>query len=288
MTIKASELILNADGSIYHLGLQPDELGETVITVGDPDRVAMVSKHFDRISVKKHNREFVTHTGMLNGKTISCISTGIGTDNVDIALNEIDALVNIDLRRREIKSNSRSLTIIRLGTCGSLQSEIDVDDFIVTEFAMGFDSLMAFYQRPLSNEESQLTTIAQQYFAKEIVQPYVCQGDKALIDRFKQHCFSGITASCCGFYGPQGRQLRGRLASQYFVDALQNFSYQQLKICNFEMETAGIYGLGRVLNHHCCSVSVVVANRVQGTFSQSVDVAVEKLIKYVLSNIKSF
>lgn len=283
--IKGSELILNKDGSIYHLNLLPEDIAKTIITVGDPGRVSFISRYFDSVDLRKQHREFVTHSGYLKGNPITVVSTGIGTDNIDIVLNELDALVNIDFSTRQKKSTLTSLSVIRLGTCGGLQPQLDVDDFVVTEFAMGFDNLMAFYQYNPTSEERQIQHSALEYFANSPVIPYICHGDRRLIDHFGQGLSSGITASCGGFYGPQGRHLRGKLADENFVQAIEEFSFENLRVCNFEMETAGIYGLGNLLGHHCCSISTVVANRIKGTMTQSVDDSVDRLVQHALGKL---
>ncbi len=281
--LTASELILNADGSVYHLNLLPEELAETVITVGDPDRVDAVSKYFDSIEVKKHKREFVTHTGRLGSKRVSVISTGIGTDNIDIVLNELDALVNIDLAQRRLKQTPTPLNIVRIGTCGGLQADTPEDSYVVSSHGFDFTGLMHFYDYPQQQDEQQLFAAAQTHFADYQVMPHVFAGSQDLINLFKQRCTPGITATCSGFYAPQGRQLRAKVKYPDILDQMQQFQHEGLRIVNFEMETAGIYGLGRVLGHHCCSVNLVVANRVNQRFSQDMYKSMDEMIQYVLS-----
>lgn len=282
--IAASELILNSRGAIYHLNLLPEELAGTVITVGDPERVNEVSKHFDVIECRQQHREFVTHTGMLGKKRISVVSTGIGTDNIDIVLNELDALVNIDLANRIVKPQLSSLQIIRIGTAGSLQADIPVDSFVASTHGLGIDNLLHFYRHEQNDEEKQLL---QAFITQTQVTalPYLSSASVSLIKHFIQNFHHGITVTCPGFYAPQGRILRLGLHYPGLIDRLTGFSFGQHRICNFEMETAGIYGLGHLLGHHCLSLSAIVANRVSKQFSKNAQAAVEKLIKTALEII---
>jgi uridine phosphorylase len=285
--IAESELILNSRGAIYHLDVRPEELAENIITVGDPDRVKEVTKHFDSVEVTRSHREFVTHTGMLSGKRISVVSTGIGTDNIDIVLNELDALVNIDFESRTIKEKLTSLNIIRLGTTGSLQSDIGVDELVASTYGLGIDNLMNFYKLEPSKEEN---TILQQFVAHtqlsaQVANPYISAGSINLLKHFVDGFHQGITVTCPGFYGPQGRILRLGLRQPDLIDTLTNFNFDSHRISNFEMETAGIYGLGKLLGHHCLSLSVIVANRISKTFSTDGGKAVENLIVKALEVI---
>lgn len=282
--IAASELILNSRGAIYHLNLLPEELAGTVITVGDPERVNEVSKHFDVIECRQQHREFVTHTGILGKKRISVVSTGIGTDNIDIVLNELDALVNIDLANRIVKPQLTSLQIIRIGTAGSLQADIPVDSFVASTHGLGIDNLLHFYRHEQNDEEKQLL---QAFITQTQVTalPYLSSASVSLIKHFIQNFHHGITVTCPGFYAPQGRILRLGLHYPGLIDRLTGFSFGQHRICNFEMETAGIYGLGHLLGHHCLSLSAIVANRVSKQFSKNGQAAVEKLIKTALEII---
>lgn len=285
--IAASELIITPHNTIYHLDLEPGEVAETVITVGDPDRVAEVSKHFDRIEVRKQHREFVTHTGFMDHKRITVISTGIGTDNIDIVLTELDALVNIDFNSRSIKPNHTSLNIIRIGTSGALQSDIAVDSFVASTHGIGLDNLMLFYaiddDRALSNS-----------FKKDIISEnpftvYAFGGSKKLLAKMRSTEVSeGMTVTCSGFYGPQGRVLRGPLRDAGIIDRLTGFRYQgdqEYRITNFEMETSGIYGMAHMLGHEALSMNAIVANRVNKEFSKDGKAAVERLIRYVLERL---
>lgn len=279
-TIPASELVLNADGSIYHLALHPEEVGDLIITAGDPDRVAAISRHFDRLDVVRQKREFVTHTGELNGLRITALSTGIGTDNIDIVLNELDALVNIDLQTRTIKDNPKSLQIIRLGTSGGLQADLAVDSVVVSSHGLGLDNLLHYYERtPLPQEQALEEAFVQQMqLAGTPIQPYVAEGSATLLKRFSPHFKAGITVTCSGFYGPQGRQLRRKPRYASLLDQLPAFAFDGHRITNFEMETSGIYGLGGLLGHACLSVNTIIANRVLKAFSKNPHAAVERMI----------
>lgn len=278
--IAPSELIITNRGAIYHLDLHPDELAPIVLTVGDPDRVKLVSKYFDKIEVQRQHREFVTHTGTLGKKRISVVSTGIGPDNIDIVLNELDALANIDFSTRTIKPNLSSLSILRLGTSGSLQGDIPVDSFVAGTHGLGLDNLLHFYRLEQNEEEQELlqSFLTQTQIHHSITQPYISAAAPSLLKHFTEGYHQGITVTCPGFYGPQGRILRLGLAAPQLVDRLTDFQYGQHRITNFEMETSAIYGLSRLLGHHCLSLNVIVANRVNKTFSSDGQAAVEKLI----------
>jgi len=285
--IAESELIINERGAVYHLDCRPEEIAETVITVGDPDRVGEVSKYFDKTEYQNKHREFVTHTGFIGKKRISCVSTGIGPDNIDIVMNELDALVNIDLETRQIKNELTRLNIIRFGTSGSLQKDIPVDHFVASTHGLGLDNLMHFYRFENNEEEKQLiqafSTHTQLNSGK--VSPYINMASASLIKHFTENYHHGITVTCPGFYGPQGRVLRLGLGYPMLTDSLSNFSFGNHRITNFEMETSAIYGLGNALGHHCLSLSAIVANRVSKQFSANGAGAVENLIKQSLQVI---
>jgi len=285
--IAESELIINQRGAIYHLNLRPEELADTIITVGDPDRVKEVSKHFDKIECRLQHREFITHTGTIGSKRISVISTGIGPDNIDIVLNELDALVNIDLKTRYIKESLTSLKIIRIGTSGSLQVDIPVDSFVASTHGIGLDNLMHFYRAGHNEEEKQLlqALVTHTQLHNHLSYPYIFGGSPALLKNFTKNMFHGITITCPGFYGPQGRVLRLGLALPHLNDSLTRFSFGNHRVTNFEMETAAIYGLGKILGHQCLSLNAIVANRINMTFSANSAVAVENLIKHTLSTL---
>ncbi len=279
-----SELILNPDGSIYHLNLLPEQLADTVITVGDPDRVSEVSRHFDSIEVKVQKREFKTHTGTLKGKKISVVSTGIGTDNIDIVLNELDALKNIDFQTRKVKQKLTALDIIRIGTSGSIQPDIDVDSFIVSEKAIGFDGLIYFYAEEDINEIEYAESFTNHInWNPNKAKPYVISGNSELLERFSEKEFiRGTTATNIGFYGPQGRILRLGLEDGSLNEKLQDFRFKENRITNMEMETSGIYALSRMMGHRAISLNAIVANRSQGSFSADSALTIDKLIKSVL------
>ncbi len=287
--IEASELIINNRGAIYHINCRPEEIAQTIITVGDPDRVKEVSKHFDRIECKNQHREFITHTGYLGKKRITVTSTGIGPDNIDIVMNELDALANIDLATRTVKDTLTSLHIIRVGTSGSLQKEIPVDSFVASTHGLGIDNLLNFYKHQNNEEEKQLLHAFNTHtqLHQGISEPYITGAGIMLLKEFVHHFHQGITVTCPGFYGPQGRVLRMGLSHPQLIDRLTSFHFGNHRISNFEMETAAIYGMGKILGHHCVSLSAIVANRITKEFSKDGDAAVEKLIKQTLEIISS-
>ncbi|HSK12945.1 MAG TPA: nucleoside phosphorylase [Phnomibacter sp.] len=286
--IAESELILNARGAIYHLDVRPEELAETVITVGDPDRVAQVSKHFDEMFFKSAHREFITHTGRIGQKPITVVSTGIGTDNIDIVMNELDALMNIDFETRMIRPKKKSMQVIRIGTCGSLQGDIPVDGAIAGSHGLGIDNLLNYYMLDSNEEEGTLLQqfVTQTQLNSQFSRPYIATASMALLKHFVDGFYQGITVTCPGFYGPQGRVLRLGLRHPEFVDKLTQFNYGSHRIVNFEMETSAIYGLGKLLGHQCLSLNAVVANRVTKTFSKDGNAAVENLIVKALETIE--
>lgn len=289
MAIAASELILTDNGSIYHLDLRPEQLADTVITVGDPARVATVSQHFDSIEFKAVHREFITHTGFIGKKRISVVSTGIGPDNIDIVLNELDALANIDFETRNIRAQKKTLNIIRLGTSGALQADIPLDSVVASSFAIGLDNLMHFYQYELNPEERYILSDFMQHSRMNAapVLPYIAEGSIRLRAAFADKAINGITVTCPGFYGPQGRILRAPLAFPNLIDALSSFESRGHRVTNFEMETSAIYGLGNLLGHHCLSLSCIIANRSKLSFSKDGSAAVERMIIAALEQIES-
>lgn len=284
MPIAPSELILTPRGSIYHLDLRPEELADTIITVGDPGRVAGVSKHFDAIECRQAHREFISHTGRIGDKRLTVLSTGIGPDNIDIVFTELDALANIDFASREPRAEKKALRIIRLGTCGSLQPELDVDTCVAGAFGIGLDNLMHFYQREENPNEAYLLRELEKQLKLEHspLKPYVAEGSIQLLAEFAGKMAAGITITCPGFYGPQGRMLRASVAFPHLIDALRSFSGCGHRVTNFEMETSAMYGMARILGHKCLSISVVVANRVLGTFSRDPHRAVDGMITTAL------
>ncbi|RUR15216.1 nucleoside phosphorylase [Legionella septentrionalis] len=283
--IKAAELPLNKRGAVYHLDLLPEEIGDLIITVGDPARVEEISRHFDRVEVKRAHREFVTHTGTIGPQRLSVISTGIGIPNIDIVMNELDALVNVDLTNRMPCAEAKSLIIIRLGTTGGLQETCKPGDVILSRFAIGFDTLLNYYQGELS-EHSKIEKALKLHMEGESGPFYLVEADTSLLHHFKNMGSVGITATCGGFYGPQGRRLRIPLFYPAFLDKLAAFAYSNYQVLNFEMETAGILGLGRLLGHHCLSISVIIANRVTGVFASDIKATVEEFIEKALSHFE--
>lgn len=282
--IEPSELIINNRGAVYHLDCRPEEIAQTIITVGDPDRVKEVSKHFDKIEFKNQHREFVTHTGLIGNKRVSVVSTGIGPDNIDIVLNELDALVNINLEERMVKSTLTPLTIVRVGTSGSLQADIPVDSFVASTHGLGLDNLMHYYQRENNAEETQLLQAFDTHtqLNRGTLSPYITAGGIRIMKEFVDGFHHGITVTCPGFYGPQGRVLRMGLVYPNLIDALTTFKFGAHRISNFEMETSALYGMSRVLGHHCVSLSAIVANRIQKEFTKDGNAVVEKLIQKTL------
>lgn len=287
--IAESELIINSRGAVYHLDLRPEELATHIITVGDPDRVEEVSKYFDKVKIRRRHREFVTHTGTLGKKVVTVVSTGIGTDNIDIVMNELDALVNIDFETRYIKEKITPLNIIRIGTSGSLQADIPVDSYVASTHGLGLDNLLNYYRQEHNDQEKQLlhsfTTHTQLHAG--ICQPYISMAGASLIKHFVPGFHHGITITCPGFYGPQGRILRLGIKNPELIDRLTQFSFGQHRITNFEMETSGLYGLGKLLGHHCLSLSAIVANRITKEFSKDSAAAMDQLIKKTLDIIST-
>lgn len=284
MSIANSELILNPDGTIYHLNLRPEDIASTIITVGDPDRVEDVTKHFDEITVDVQRREFKTQTGSYLGKKMTVVSTGIGTDNIDIVFNELDALANIDFNTRTVKPEFTQLSFIRIGTSGSIQPEIATDSFLVSEIAVGFDNLLHFYQdNSFLDEEYSNALMEHLQWSPKKSHPYVVMADENLLALFNSEEFiKGTTATNVGFYGPQGRKLRLELADVHMNDLLQSFEHKGNSITNLEMETSGIYGMSQLLGHRALSLNAILANRVLGTFSENPKQTVDELIKKTL------
>ncbi len=282
--IPESELIINSRAAVYHLDVRPEELANTIIVVGDPDRVKKVSAHFDKIEHRLQHREFITHTGYIGNKHLSVVSTGIGPDNIDIVLNELDALANIDFETRLIKKELTQLNIIRFGTSGSLQADIPVDSFVASTHGLGLDNLLNFYsyEKTAADKEMVNAFIEQTELDTAITNPYIFSGSKMLLEKFGNGFHKGITVTSPGFFGPQGRVLRLGLSSPALVDKLTHFSFNNHRITNFEMETSAIYGLGKLMGHECMSLNVVIANRVVQQYSRNSNASVEQLIKQAL------
>jgi len=285
--IGASELIINDRGAIYHLNVRPEEIADTIITVGDPERVAEVSKYFDRVEHKLAHREFITHTGYIGQKRISVLSTGIGPDNIDIALNEIDALANINFDTRTINDQKKSVSIIRMGTCGSLQGEVGVNELVAGTHGLGIDNVLHFYQRENNEEEKAILAAFDEHtkISAHKIQPYIATASAGLLKHFTEGYSHGITVTCPGFYGPQGRILRLPLKMPNLVDQMTSFKYGQHRIANFEMETSAIYGLCNLLGHQCLSINVIIANRVKKEYSKDMGKAVDHMIEKSLGII---
>lgn len=285
--IQASELILNPDGSVYHLNLKPEHIAHDIIFVGDQNRVEKISNQFDTIEFSFQKREFKTHTGTLNGKRISVISTGIGPDNIDIVMNELDALVNIDLITRQPKSTLTSLNIIRIGTSGSLQADIPVDSFVMSKYGLGLDNMLRSYLvDEISNSKMEESFINYTNWDSRKGRPYVISCSEKLeqlIESDKIH--KGITATAGGFYGPQGRVLRLDIQDKNLNSKMDTFQFEGNRITNLEMETAAIYGLSKLLGHNALSLNAIIANRATGTFSEDPYKAVDELIKYTLEKL---
>lgn len=281
MIIPNSELILNKDGSVYHLTLLPEDIADTIISVGDPERVPKITQYFDSIEVQKINREFRTETGYFKGKRITVIATGIGTDNIDIVLNELDALANVDLKTRTVKPQLKSLNIIRIGTSGTLQDDIPIDSFLVSAYAIGLDGLMHFYKfkNADDNINQQVENIVQ-------IPSYTSKADDSLLTHLAKDIRQGITLTAAGFYAPQGRQIRLDLKVPDFIDKLSAQQFDNgLQLTNLEMETAGIYALGSLLGHRCISFNAILANRKLGLFSNQADKTIDSLIQLILQRI---
>jgi uridine phosphorylase len=285
--IASSELILNPEGSVYHLDLKPEQIAHDIIFVGDQNRVEKITQHFDNIEFSVQKREFKTQTGTFKGKRLTVISTGIGPDNIDIVMNELDALVNINLETRQIKPELTSLNIVRIGTSGSLQANIPVDSFVMSRYGLGLDNMLRSYLiENISEHEIESAFVAQTEWDFKKGLPYVIQGSDMLAQKLKsEQVFEGFTATAGGFYGPQGRVLRLDIQDAHLNSKMDSFEYQGIKITNLEMETAAIYGLGRLLGHHCLSMNAIIANRANGTFSENPYKAVDELILYVLNRL---
>lgn len=286
--IAHSELILNNDGTIFHLHLKPENIADQIILVGDQARVDSVAGFFDKIYFTAKNREFRTVTGQYNGKKISVVSTGIGTDNIDIVLNELDALVNIDLQTRQIKKEKKSLDIVRIGTSGSLQEDVPVNAFVVSKKSIGFDGMLNFYANRKEFCDIPFEKAFRQFtgWDESLPTPYVVDASGKLFSKFSGSEYTqGVTISAPGFYGPQGRILRLQLAMPQLNQLLERFRFEDLKITNFEMESSAIYGLSKMLGHHALTVCLIIANRVTGQANENYRPVMETLIKSVLDNL---
>ena len=287
MSIKKSELILNPDGSVYHLNLKPENIANDIIFVGDQDRVESVSSHFDAIEFTTQKREFKTTTGMYRGKRLSVISTGIGPDNIDIVLNELDALVNIDLKTRKLKAILTVLNIVRIGTSGSLQKDIPVDSFLMSSHALDLNGMLHSYQiEEIAHQEMENAFVKHTNWSPKKAHPILIKNSTVLAKKLmSEKIHTGITATAGGFYGPQGRVLRLPLQDATVNSKIDSFSWKGSRITNLEMETSAIYGLSQLLGHHAVSMNAIIANRADGTFSKDYKSVVHNLIEYSLSKL---
>ena len=286
--IPASQLILNNEGAVYHLGLHPEELADDIILVGDPGRADQIAYFFDKTEVRRQNRELWSRTGYFGGKRVTVLSTGMGTDNIDIVVNELDALANIDLKTRMPKEQHRTLNLIRLGTSGALQADIPVEDsYVATRYAIGLDGLLYFYGKHQAVNETAIRDafIEQMDYPKDLPRPYVVESSKELFDLLAPGCIEGITATAPGFYGPQGRTLRAGLAYPENNRKIEAFNYQGWRVCNFEMESSALYGLGKMLGHRCLTICAVIANRVNETFCVDYHPYINKLVENTLTRL---
>ena len=285
--IAASELILNPDGSVYHINLKPGEVAQDIIFVGDQNRVEKITKHFDTIEFSTQKREFKTQTGIYKGKRITVISTGIGPDNIDIVMNELDALVNVDLETRTVKKELTSLNIVRIGTSGSLQADIPCDSIVMSQYGLGLDNMLRSYLiDEFSETEIEDAFIQQTNWDLRKGRPYVIEGSKSLEKRLESDTiFKGFTGTAGGFYGPQGRVIRLGIQNPELNSKMDRFNYNGIKMTNLEMETGAIYGLGKLMGHNCLSLNAIIANRATGTFSEDPYKAVDELIIYTLNKL---
>lgn len=282
--ISETDLILNPDGSVYHLNLLPKHVSDTVIAVGDPSRVYMVSEHFDEVEFEMNKREFITHVGKYRGKKITVISTGIGTDNVEIFFNELDALVNVDLKTREPKQRKKKLKVVRIGTSGALQEDIPVGTHLISDYGIGLDNLMTFYDFPMNDFEAGIAHDLQRKTGLPFM-PYVVRGSETLRELLQADMTVGNTVTCPGFYAPQGRELRVPIRFPRLLEDLNYYHKGDFWITNFEMETSAYYGMARLLGHEAISVNAIIANRIKNKFAKDPQKAVQSLIKKVLDRI---
>ncbi len=284
-----TELILSSQNRVYHINLRNEDIANDVIVVGDQNRVAQISAYFSKIDFKTEHREFITHTGIYNGKRITVLSTGIGTDNIDIVLNELDAAVNINLEKRELNPTPRKLNIIRLGTSGALQGDIPVNGLVASSHGIGLDGLLNFYEgwKTINENEISEAFIKHTNWQKNLPYPYCVAASNTLLNKFKENIHVGITATAPGFYGPQGRQIRLRASAPNLNELLTDFKLGDQRITNFEMETSALYGLGKLLGHECLTICVIIANRVRKEFTSDYKKSVEILIESCLNKLSN-
>lgn len=288
--IQPSELIINADGSIFHLHLKPEQIADNIILVGDPGRVLLISQLFTDIECQVQNREFVSITGRYNNQRITAVSTGIGTDNIDIVINELDALANIDLKTREIKPDHRTLNFVRIGTSGGLQNYLDVNSFVISRKAIGFDGLLNFYARRDEVSDLPFEQAFKEHtgWSKKQTSPYVVDcSEKLFMKVLQAGTIAGVTISAPGFYGPQGRVLRLPLADPRLNEKIESFAFEGQRITNFEMECSAIYGLSKLLNHEALTICLIIANRLEKKANGNYHESMERMIKFVLDRLTS-
>jgi uridine phosphorylase len=285
--MQSSELIINEDGSLYHIHLKEEHIADTVILVGDQGRVQEVSDHFEKVEFKISNREFITHTGYYKGKRLTVMSTGIGTDNIDIAISELDAAVNIDLEHRTYKPKRKSLNLIRIGTSGALQPDIPVGSFVISEYGLGLEGLIYYYNFEFSDKEAALTKAIQEHLRwnPKLADPYAVAASTDLLNLLSDGMVKGVTATASGFYGPQGRKLFLAPSIVDLGEKLTSFKMNDHRITNFEMETSALYALGKMMGHHCCTCCAIIANRYRKEYADDYKVIVNDLIATVLDRL---
>ncbi len=282
--ISETDLIVNKDGSVYHLNLKPENINDTIITVGDPSRVFRISQYFDKITFEMNRREFITHSGTFQGKKVSVMSTGMGTDNVEIFMTELDALVNVNLKTREINEKKKKLNIIRIGTSGSLQEDIRLGTHLVSDYGIGLDTLMSFYNLRQNGYENTISNKIRDFIDLPF-KPYCVEGSSKLAEKFAEDMTRGNTVTCPGFYGPQGRKVRLDLRYPHLIDDLLAFHHEDFWLTNFDMETAGYYAMARLMGHEMISLNAILANRARGKFSKDPNKVIDALIKKVLERL---
>lgn len=282
--ISETDLIINPDGSVYHLNLKPENIHDTIITVGDPSRVFRVSNHFDKITFEMNRREFITHTGTYRGKKVTVMSTGMGTDNVEIFMTELDALANIDLKTREVNKKHKKLNLIRVGTSGSLQEDIRLGTHLVSDYGVGLDTLMSFYNLRQNGLENTISNKIRDYIDLPF-KPYCVEGSDALREKFAEDMHRGNTVTTPGFYGPQGRKVRIDVKYPHLIDDLLSFHHEDFWLTNFDMETAGFYAMARLMGHEMISLNAIIANRARNKFSKDPNKVIDSLIRKVLDRL---
>ena len=289
--IQPSELIINPDGTIFHLHLKPEDIADSILMVGDLSRVDMIASYFDRIDCRVQNREFITVTGWYKNKRVSIVSTGIGTDNIDIVVTELDALVNVDFQTREIKADKKSLNLIRIGTSGSLQGNIPINAYVVSEKSIGFDGLLNFYagRNAVADLPFEKAFMTHMNWNEILAKPYVIDGSRKLFDLFRgEKTVAGVNISAPGFYGPQGRVVRLQLVDPDLNDKIEAFEFEGWKITNYEMESSAIYGLSKLLGHEALTICLIIANRVTKEANANYYPDMKLLAKYILDRIAEF